>query len=153
MSEMEPVAWAWRNNAAEQFVVSLDEPEICWEKQPLVTLSSAQAEIKAKDERIAGLEAANKKMRGHLDALALNDAGYQSIVKFEARAEAAEAQLAAAREVIQRMEWASEQLAATRTMKVYDAMLEAGQADALLEMDNARRAARAWMENSKEGQQ
>ena len=42
---MEPVAWAWRNNADEQFVATLDEPEICWEKQPLVRLSDAEARI------------------------------------------------------------------------------------------------------------
>jgi hypothetical protein len=40
------------------------------------------------------------------------------------------------------MEYACEQLAATRSMKIYEAMIEGGQAQALLELDNARRAAR-----------
>jgi hypothetical protein len=46
------------------------------------------------------------------------------------------------REALNRMEWACEQLAATRPISVYGAMIEAGQADALLELDNARRSAR-----------
>ena len=47
-----------------------------------------------------------------------------------------------ARASMLRMEWAAEQLASTRNMEVYDAMIRAGQTDALLEFDNARRAAR-----------
>ena len=82
---MEPVAWAWRNNADEQFVATLDEPEICWEKQPLVRLSDAEA-------RIAELE---KKIDSQIWEMA-EEAERTSIQK--ARAEAAEALLKEARD-------------------------------------------------------
>lgn len=54
--QIKPVAWAWRDNFDEQFVTTLDEPEICLEKQPLVTLSAANAAIEERDKRIAELE-------------------------------------------------------------------------------------------------
>ncbi len=38
MSEI--AAWAWRNNDDEPLTITLDEPEICWEKKPLVFLNS-----------------------------------------------------------------------------------------------------------------
>ncbi|WP_267550302.1 hypothetical protein [Rhizobium rhizogenes] len=56
-----------------------------------------------------------------------------------------EALLEEAREAMLRMEWAAEQLASTRSMEVYDAMIKGGQTDAMLEFDNARRAARAFL--------
>lgn len=56
------------------------------------------------------------------------------------RIEALNAEL---RELLQCLENANEQLAATRTREVYLAMIDSGQADALLALDNARRNARA----------
>ena len=58
------------------------------------------------------------------------------------RATAAEAKLARAVEGLQRMEWACEQLASTRSSAAYEQMISDGQAQELLELDNARREAR-----------
>ncbi|API52902.1 hypothetical protein BMW22_15875 [Rhizobium leguminosarum] len=46
------------------------------------------------------------------------------------------------REALKRMEDCFEQLAATRTHEVYAAMIDSGQGQALLDLDNARRNAR-----------
>lgn len=47
-----------------------------------------------------------------------------------------------AREALSRMEDCSQQLAATRSHEIYVAMIDGGQAQALLDLDNARRNAR-----------
>lgn len=52
------------------------------------------------------------------------------------------------RAALERMECCCEQLAATRSMEIYTAMIDGGQAQALLELDNARREARAALERT-----
>jgi len=66
------------------------------------------------------------------------------------RATEAERKLAEAREIIQHLEWSCEQLAATRSQAAYDQMMSDGQAQALLELDNARRAARTFLSKEAE---
>lgn len=61
------------------------------------------------------------------------------------------AQRAALVEAVQGLEWACEQLAATRGMATYDAMIAAGQADAMIALDNARRTARALLSTIQAG--
>ena len=46
-------------------------------------------------------------------------------------------------EALSGLEWACDQLASTRTHEVYLAMIDSGQADALLSLDARRQAARA----------
>lgn len=46
------------------------------------------------------------------------------------------------REALARMEDCCEQLAATRSLEIYTAMIDGGQAQALIALDNARRNAR-----------
>lgn len=70
-----------------------------------------------------------------------------AIAEIEIGRTQAERQRDELREALQRMEWSCEQLAATRTVEVYDAMIQSGQTDALLELDNARRAARQALAN------
>ncbi|WP_313522623.1 hypothetical protein [Shinella sp.] len=54
-----------------------------------------------------------------------------------------DARIAALREALLSFEYACEQLAATRTHEIYTAMIDGGQTQELLELDNARRRARA----------
>lgn len=61
------------------------------------------------------------------------------------------AQRAALVEAVQGLEWSCEQLAATRDMATYDAMIAAGQADAMIALDNARRTARALLTSIQAG--
>lgn len=53
--------------------------------------------------------------------------------------------IALLRESLLGFEHACEQLAATRTHEIYTAMIDGGQAQELLELDNARRRARALL--------
>jgi hypothetical protein len=55
-------------------------------------------------------------------------------------------------EALKRMENCYEQLAATRTHEIYTAMIDGGQADALLDLDNARRNARSALQHVAKGE-
>lgn len=57
-----------------------------------------------------------------------------------------DAEIARLREALQGLEWACEQLAATRSIEIYTAMIDGGQTDALLSLDARRHAARAALE-------
>lgn len=59
---------------------------------------------------------------------------------------AKDAEIAKLREALSGLEWACEQLAATRSMEVYTAMIDGGQAETLLSLDARRKAARAVLE-------
>lgn len=63
--------------------------------------------------------------------------------KAEARAERVERERDEAREALKRMENCFDELAATRSHEIYIAMIDGGQAQALLDLDVARRNARA----------
>jgi len=62
------------------------------------------------------------------------------------------AELKEARECLQRFEWSCEQLAHTRSQASYDQMISDGQAQELLELDNARRATRAFLARNGKGE-
>lgn len=54
-------------------------------------------------------------------------------------------------EALSGLEWACDQLASTRTHEVYLAMIDSGQADALLSLDARRQAARAALTSGGRG--
>ncbi len=53
-------------------------------------------------------------------------------------------------EALKGLEQATEQLASTRSLEAYDAMIKCGQADALIALDNARRSARAALSDGRQ---
>ena len=54
-------------------------------------------------------------------------------------------------EALSGLEWACDQLASTRTHEVYLAMIDSGQADALLSLDARRQSARAALTSGGRG--
>ena len=72
----------------------------------------------------------------------------EAITAWNARADLVtpDPRTAALVEAARGIEWANEQLAATRTHAVYLAMIDSGQADALLSLDARRQALRAALE-------
>lgn len=89
MADIEPVAWQWRHPRATggEWCHAPDGP-----RPDSITDTEYRGLYPA--SAITALQEENKKLRGHLDALAMNDAGYASIKTYEARAEAAEARVA-----------------------------------------------------------
>lgn len=73
----------------------------------------------------------------------------KQLEKLSVSHEALTAEVERLREALERLEAASEQLAATRTIAIYTAMIDGGQTNELLELDNARRAARAALQGEK----
>jgi hypothetical protein len=95
-------------------------------------LASEKARADAAEEECRKARIA---MNGAIRANAENKATIASLTE----------QLAEAREGLARMENCCEQLAATRSTEIYTAMIDGGQAQALLDLDNARRNARATL--------
>ena len=60
----EPVAWMHRDNDDEAFVVSINEPEICWQKRPLYS----EAQMRAALDRAERADGEIAKIAIHLDA-------------------------------------------------------------------------------------
>lgn len=71
--------------------------------------------------------------------------------RLTARAKAAEAEVARLTEALKGMEYACEQLAATRTHEVYLAMIDSGQSDALIALDARRQVARETLAALRKG--
>lgn len=94
-------------------------------------------------ERVLELEAENFVLAAGACLCVTGDEHGNQYCSMKRRAEAAEDENVRLREALQQMEWACEQLAATRTQAIYTAMIDGGQTQELLELDNARRSARA----------
>ncbi|NEI71068.1 hypothetical protein GR212_15925 [Rhizobium lusitanum] len=115
-------------------------------------LMEAENIIKERDDRLALVDRIS-------DLIGLPE--YQELdqVAFELWMDQNRADIAALREengilseALKRMENCYEQLATTRTHEIYTAMIDGGQADALLDLDNARRNARSALQHVAKGE-
>ncbi len=84
-----------------------------------------------------------KRQRGNARLIAASPDLARALLAAWDERDAALAREAALRGALQGLEWACEQLAATRTRDVYEAMIDSGQTDELLSLDARRQAARA----------
>ncbi|MDK4720086.1 hypothetical protein PH552_12100 [Rhizobium sp. CNPSo 3968] len=131
---------------------TFEQDETCPVGQPSLLCGACGGKGVVKAETVMALAAEMLKVAEQVDELEDPFAAWESIELLKSASSPTPtpaSDIAALREengilseALKRMENCYEQLAATRTHEIYTAMIDGGQADALLDLDNARRNAR-----------
>lgn len=122
---------------------------------PVSAIEAIEKALDEFDREVQEQLSAESERAGLWEELDVNASDLREVLALARQAEALQrenaekdARIALLRESLLGFEHACEQLAATRSLEIYTAMIDGGQAREFLELDNARRRARALLGGS-----